>query len=153
LDALVSSRDSLRALEKQTNLERKMLDAIYEQEGCHPCEFDRNEVEIDSETRRLYEGTVEALVDYATQQVGGLRYIVKKAYYADRRIELLAHLLRTHPTQIIKTAIREAWLPLGAINEFTQSIVSYSVGVSLGRWDVRMHGRNQEVSGKGEAWD
>jgi len=153
LAALEASSESLRTLENQTELRSELLDSIYEQEGCHPCRFGWRDVELDPLVRRLYEGPIDTLVDYASQQVGGLRYIVKKAYYADRRIELLAHLLNSHPGHIINSAIHDEWLPLGAVNDFATSTISYVVGVVIGRWNVCVRRDARAVIGKHEAWD
>lgn len=85
------------------------------------------------------------LVETLCETHGYRRAYTKKAYWANRRVELTAHLVKTHPSDL-------ADIPLSDVTRHLRTpvadIVSYCVGVILGRWDVRLatSGRLSAVS-------
>ena len=91
------------------------------------------------------EGTARALLsgqwsDASESNVGfegSRRVLTKKGYFANRVVEVLAHTAQVHPSEVLKH--------LSGMDEWRQattaaladSVVSYSVGVAFGRFDVR----------------
>jgi len=77
---------------------------------------------------------ISELVETLCETHGYRRAYTKKAYWANRRIELTAHLVQTNPLDL-------SGLSLGDVTRHLQNpigdIVSYCVGAVFGRWDVR----------------
>jgi hypothetical protein len=130
------SRAVQEELEIAARIDQGLLRSIYEQEGTHPCDYDE-EKRVPDSFRSVFEGSIEELVDLAGEEIGGLRFTVKKAYHVDRRIEVLAHTLRCSPKAIVNKALAEQWLPKGTVEECAKTAVSFFVGTAFGRWDVR----------------
>jgi hypothetical protein len=84
---------------------------------------------------------MEKLVEHAKATVGARRYVVKKAYIADRTLELIAHVTKASPSSIAE--IMAARFTEQDKHEAAERVASWSVGVAFGRWDVdapaRMH--------------
>jgi hypothetical protein len=74
------------------------------------------------------------LVETLCEAHGYRRAYTKKAYWANRRLELTAHLAKTHPSDL-------GALPLGDVTRHLKTpfadVMSYCVGVIFGRWDLR----------------
>jgi hypothetical protein len=135
LDSLIDTFAIQNRLEASFGTNTSELEAVYAQEGHHPCSYDTGRT-LSAESRTLYEGSEEALIAAANEKTGGGRFAVKKAYFVDRRIELLCHVYRVHPEVIVRKAIAEQWIPSSEVREWSQRILSYFVGVAFGRWDI-----------------
>jgi Eco57I restriction-modification methylase len=77
------------------------------------------------------------LVQAATSIKGPRRQLTKRAYLVDRRIELLSHILETHPVEIASALTRtDSWAR--EPDAFAARLLSYAVGAAFGRWDIRL---------------
>jgi hypothetical protein len=77
---------------------------------------------------------MERLVEHAKEVVGSRRYVVKKAYIADRSLELIAHITKAAPSTLVEImATHTGELELRHASE---RIVSWCVGVAFGRWRI-----------------
>ena len=76
----------------------------------------------------------EMLVDKALRVVGPGRYVVKKMYLSDRRLELISHILNTHPCVIFDSV---AEIVAGEAGDYSALLLGILVGVAFGRWDIR----------------
>jgi hypothetical protein len=96
-----------------------------------PFEYARNG---ECDTSKVAGMGISELVKTLCETHGYRRAYTKKAYWANRRIELTAHLLAAHPVDLSK-------VPLGDVTRHLEhpaaDVVSYCVGVIFGRWDVR----------------
>jgi hypothetical protein len=135
--ALEKTLDLELMIERSSCFSDDQILAIREQEGAHPNLYQHKETSDKSRLRALYEGDDSSLIEATSEQAGRTRYIVKKAYHFDRKIELLAHLSRSHPAAIIETAISDQWLPVGHLANGCASYLSYAAGCVLSRWDIR----------------
>lgn len=88
----------------------------------------------DSDVSAVAKLSVSELVETLCETHGYRRAYTKKAYWANRRIELTAHLLQVHPSNL-------GSLSLGDVTRHLQKpvndVVSYCIGAVFGRWDVR----------------
>ena len=76
-------------------------------------------------------------VDLVVETCGFHRALSKKAYIADRRLELLAFLCETHPECVDSTRRQLQIVPPDLYQRVTRELLQYSFGVIVGRWDIR----------------
>ena len=90
---------------------------------------------IAPEIQAAIRSDIPSLIGKVCQTRGYRRAYTKKAYWADRKLELLAHLFQLRP---------EVLLRLGAnayakyLERPVADLISYFVGVVFGRWDLRI---------------
>ena len=77
----------------------------------------------------------DQLSDAAVDAHGGARYLSQKVFYADRRLEVIAHVLETSAVDVAGELAMHP--PPGFSTNLAVDLVSYLVGVAFGRWDVR----------------
>ena len=112
-------------------IEPDVAKSFLAEEVCSfPFEYPRNPQCDSSSVASL---SISELVKTVCEAQGYRRAYTKKAYWANRRIELTAHLLKTHPMDL-------RGLPLGDVTRHladpVADVLSYAVGVIFGRWDV-----------------
>ena len=112
------------------------LKVIRESCGYHPCEHPSKGCD-DLDVSQLYELQMDALVDSVATTLGGGRFITKKSFYADRRIELISHALHRNPRDIIKAINTHDLSEPGHCAELAARLISWTVGSTFGRWDIR----------------
>jgi len=106
--------------------------------GQHPLEY----ATVDSrreEICRLASLTESQLVAECVRLCGASRQVTKKAYIADRQLELIAHASRTSVATIASDEAVQTIMARQTQSGTAHSIVSYAVGVAFGRWDPK-HG-------------
>jgi len=79
--------------------------------------------------------SLSELVEALCERHGYRRAFTKKAYWANRRLELSSHLLQARPDSLSSLSIGDVTRHLAAP---TARLVSYALGVAVGRWDVRI---------------
>jgi hypothetical protein len=125
-----------KELESLSGLTEADLNAIHEQEGLHPCNYPRRQPSANAGV--FFSRSEEELVAEAAARFEGRRFALKKAYFSDRRLELICHIENSHPRSLIEAARSSDWLPEGTEAQLANQLVSYAVGLAFGRWDVRM---------------
>lgn len=97
--------------------------------------FDLPESVLDPATvSSFFRATVEELTRTASQVCGSKRYIVKKAYYVDRCIDLVAHALRAHPRSVIEAARLAGVGACAGKSHFAEQLLSWVFGLAVGRF-------------------
>lgn len=94
---------------------------------------------------RLASLTMSDLVKEAVERCGGSRSVVAKSYIADRRIELIAQILRRHPSAVLSALVDSKYMSHGEPTRSAIALFSYVVGCAFGRWDVRPARSQQDV--------
>ena len=109
-----------------------------------PLEYPRNQ---QCDTSSVADLSISELIKTLCETHGYRRAYTKKAYWANRRIELTAHLMKTHPIDMGDLSLGDVTRHL---NNPVADVVSYCVGVIFGRWDVRrgIAGRQSPVISK-----
>ncbi len=104
--------------------------------GEHPDKFPQRALthEEIADLNAIYEQPIEHIIDEEVQASGASRSLTKKTYIADRRLELLASRFKVHPKSIISARRTSQLLPTGMLRDVGARILSYSVGVCVGRW-------------------
>jgi hypothetical protein len=113
---------------------RRYLD---EEQGPHPDCYPRAALaDIDLAARYLAE-PIDRVIDEIVSISGGSRSIANLTYVGDRRLEVLAHAFRRHPSVLVQLRRERGILPPEEPTRTAADILSYLVGVAFGRWDAR----------------
>ena len=86
---------------------------------------------------RLASLSMSDLVVEAVERRGGSRSVVAKSFAGDRRTELIAQIVKRHPSVVLAALIDANYLPPGASTSSAKALTSYLIGTAFGRWDVR----------------
>ena len=106
--------------------------------GEHPLEYSLD-TSIDLvKLVELWESQLETLVALGVTMAGARRQITKKSYIADRRLELICHILGIAPERIVTSIIENNLISREMLVEVTKSVLSYALGTSFARWDIRI---------------
>ena len=127
-----------RALHDALALDREAEEYLDEEYGPHPASYPAAPIEDETNLARLATMPVEDVIDEAIAQRGGSRVIATKAYFLNRRIEILSHLTQRAPRRVVEVLERRALLPPDEPTASATALVSWLVGVAFGRWDVRI---------------
>ncbi len=128
-----------RTLHQLALLENSAERYIDEEIGRHPFTYKEGPTDEDRLRRYLRE-PIDEVIDELIGTRGGSRAIVNKTFFADRRLEVIAHGLERPPSQIESFRRKAAILPDGELKRSSSQMVSYLVGIAFGRWDVRKVG-------------
>ena len=113
--------------------DHKLIDGII---GPHPLRYETRSIPPDK-VATLWNASISDLTAKAISESGARRQVTKKAYIADRKLELIAHLLETSPKVIAEAVIESKSVEREVVVAHAQDMLSYCVGVTLRRWDVR----------------
>jgi hypothetical protein len=105
--------------------------------GRHPAAYDRGPID-EERFARLYQTSIDAVIDEIVAEKGGARAVANLNFFADRRLEVLAHGFERPPQQLAELRDRLELLPPDEPNSSANEVLSYLVGVAMGRWDVRI---------------
>ena len=146
----------LRILQMTYNLERHLheltlLDSdaasyLDDEVGPHPVAYTARPIDEHQLSRFLKE-PINKVIDELIDRRGGSRAIANLTFFADRRLEVIAHGLEQPPSQIESYRRRCAILPDGELARASSQIVSYLVGTAFGRWDLREVGNEPVLGG------
>ncbi len=114
--------------------------------GPHPASYSEGPLD-ERELRGFLHNPIEGVIDELIGRRGGSRAIANLTYFADRRLEVIAHGLERSPAQIEAFRREYAILPTGALADAAADVLSYLVGVAFGRWDLRAAGRPEPELG------
>ena len=107
--------------------------------GSHPNAYAQGPLD-ESELRRQLAAPIDGVIDELIERRGGSRAIANLTYFADRRLEVIAHGIERPPAQIEAFRRGEGILPAGALADAAADVLSYLVGAAFGRWDLRAAG-------------
>lgn len=122
---------------------------LYLDEECgpHPASYPKDPVAPgeEQELARLYQTPTDKVIEEATETRGGARTIATKSYSLDRRLEVLAHVFRRHPSVLVEARRRLGLLPPEEPRHSAEDLISYLVGCAFGRFDIRI-GRDPSLA-------
>ena len=111
--------------------------AIDEEVGIHPGSLDQlSKLDVD-QLKLLVDANEPKLIRLAAEKYGASRSISKKAFIANRKLELISLILNCHPETVIEHQIRHSLYSKSDLADFVRDLLSYFVGVAWGRWDIR----------------
>ena len=114
--------------------------------GPHPasyCQGPLNEREI----KRLLRAPINRVIAELIERRGGSRAIANLTFFADRQLEVIAHGLERPPSQIEAFRRQAGVLPFGEPATSAAEVLSYLVGLAVGRWDFRAAGATESSLG------
>ena len=117
---------------------------VEEEMGIHPDDLPADE-SVATDLVDAYNSTTEKLITEGVARRGGLKSLTQKTFVADRRLEILAHTYEVHPSVIVSRRRQEELRPAGCDRRIAEELLSYLVGCSFGRWDVRI-GRDPSLA-------
>ena len=109
---------------------------IAKEEGVHPTRYEKRTIDGDR-VRQLFAAGTEEIIRLTQAAIGSKRFVVKKAFFISREIDLLCHCFQVHPNEVIDALEGLQVLPLSWTVDCAKEFVSIAVGVTLGRWDIR----------------
>lgn len=113
--------------------------------GPHPLSYERKEIDR-HQLLDLYKQSDSDLISAAVEKCGARRQLTRKSYFANRRLELLSHILEAHPESIVRI-LREdpdAFV-FEDLRDILSGALSYAIGCAVGRWDVRRSSQQPDV--------
>jgi len=136
LRILSASADAEIIVRRSLKLELDALQAIQNDFGVHPCEYEEHDINS-ADFVQAYTDNLEQVIDEETADSGASRAVTKLSYYADRRVEVLCHKFRVHPQAVVDARRKKKLNVPGYLQGETAALISYQVGVIVGRWDIR----------------
>ncbi len=117
------------------DVDRNTFDDLY---GPHPSSYDSTLTDEQERAACVYLACDDMeLVAKAKEELGASRQVIKKSYFADRRLELASHLCRKSPHALVQAFARYGRATDAELVECTHRVLSYCLGVAFGRWDCR----------------
>ena len=114
--------------------------------GPHPTSYPVGPVD-ERELQRLLQDPIGKIIKGFIEQRGGSRAIANLTFFADRRLEVISHGLERPPSQIESFRRRAGILPSGELAVSAADVLSYLVGASVGRWNLRAAGVRESPLG------
>ena len=113
------------------------LQEIERAEGRALTSYPKKELQPE-EVSSLFRASVEELTARAKNICGAKRYVVKKAYFVHRAVDLGCHILGAHPQSIIEAARTAGARECGSEPAFATALLSWMLGVAIGRRNPRV---------------
>jgi len=134
---LRATLDAEREVHRIVEVDADTLDYLDEEVGRHPATYEAGKID-EARFARLYEAPIDAVIDEVISEKGGSRAIANLTFFADRRLEVLAHAFERPVDQLIALRDKLSLLPPEEPARSATDLLSYLVGVAFGRWDARI---------------
>ena len=137
VESIAESAAAERVIADAIDLDSDASDYLDQEIGPHPDSYPAETLQDTTNLARLFQLPMEELIKEAIAELGGSRTVATMTFVADRRLEILAHILRRHPS-VLRDSVRQLrLLPPGEPRGTADQVMSYLLGVAYGRWDVR----------------
>ena len=113
------------------DLTKEHLHAINDAEGAPLDSYPKRYLDPD-DVSKLFCASVEELTARAKAACGARRYIVKKAYFVQRAVDLGCHIFSAHPQSVIEAARSAGAAKCGSKYAFAAGLLSWMVGLAIG---------------------
>lgn len=138
---------SLTALRLTAEVEHLLTDALdidsegeaylNAEVGPHPESYPPGELD-EERFATSFQAPIGSIIEETIAREGGSRAVANLTYFADRRLEVLAHAFERPPSQLAEVRKRLGLLPPEQPRDAVEQLVSYLVGAAFGRWDIRV---------------
>jgi hypothetical protein len=149
VESIAESAATERVITGAIGLDSDALDYLDQEVGPHPDSYPAEPLQDTAQLERLFKLPMEELIKEAIAELGGSRTVATMTFVADRRLEILVHVLRRHPSVVRDTVQRLQLLPPGEPRATADEVLSYLVGVAFGRWDARAAGGRSDEPAAG----
>jgi hypothetical protein len=140
IESIAESADAEQVITDAIGLDSDAYDYLDQEVGPHPDSYPPEPVQDTTLLAHLFQLPMEELVKEAIAELGGSRTVATMAFVADRRLEILAHVLRRHPAVVRDSVQQLRLMPSAEPRATADEVLSYLVGVAYGRWDARAAG-------------
>jgi hypothetical protein len=113
--------------------DKSLIDKLY---GNHPAQYSAENAVDSAEFVRLMKMPIGKLVDKVAVERGNSRQLSKRAYWTDRRYELVAHQLRLPINAVIQYRRDLGITFVDRQISLTSSVISFALGCAFGRWSI-----------------
>ena len=103
--------------------------------GRHPLNYPSKNLS-ESVSSRMLRAETDEIIQQAVATGNTGRFITVKGYYADRHLEVVAHVLGVSP-EAFRDVYAERACSSVELQRFAVEVASQTLGVAFGRWDVR----------------
>lgn len=136
IEILEKTHELENSIQLLFGLDNSSLKEIESEFGPHPCKLPRTPISESQypNFQNYYTQPIDKAIYSLVDKSGGSRSITKKAYYVDRRIELLSTMFDCHPSEIINARRRLLGVPIEYCRNKVFELISFSVGVGFNRW-------------------
>jgi hypothetical protein len=142
VESIAESANAERIIADAIDLDNDALGYLDQEVGPHPDSYPTEPVQDTAYLALLFQLPMEGLIKEAIAELGGSRSVATMTFVADRRLEILAHMLRRHPS-VLRDSVRQLHLlPPGEPRATADDVMSYLLGVAYGRWDSRATSRH-----------
>jgi hypothetical protein len=138
LAVLESTLEMENLLHAAVNLDDRGLKYLDEEVGPHPANYKMSPPRDLQQFARLYTSPIDSVIDEVVKEKGGARAVANLTFFADRRLEVLAHAFECHPKELVEARRSKGLTPPGFLRSFANDLFSYLFGCAIGRWDVRI---------------
>ena len=87
---------------------------------------------------KLYTLTDGEILKYLRDHGVSGRAFVNQSYHSSRKVEIISHLAKRKGSTVARQIAEEGQYCSADLLSFAASVISYSVGVQVGRWDIRI---------------
>ena len=149
IESIAESAAAERVIADVISLDRDAYDYLDQEVGPHPDSYPHEPLQDITHLGRLFQLPMEELIKEAIAELGGSRTVATMTFVADRRLEVLAHVLRRHPSVVRDSVEPLHLLPPGEPRATADDVMSYLVGAAYGRWDIRATSRHPDEPSSG----
>jgi hypothetical protein len=110
--------------------------------GYYPTEYPKNKA-YSSEVAKLYLLDEDSIKRIAVKKYGGRRQLTKKAFFADRKLELICHTLELDLASVIQIIIENKISDPSDLENGVKELLLWIIGCVYGRWNYHITFRNE----------
>ena len=104
--------------------------------GSHPGSWPNRQVS-DPEAEQALSLPIDELIHRLVERDGASRSITKLCFYANRQLELAAQYAKCSPASLVEWRRTKSFVSKAQCLSIADMLLSLTVGVSFGRWDIR----------------
>ena len=113
VESIAESAAAERVIADAIGLDSDAWDYLDQEIGPHPDSYPAEPLQDTTHLARLFQLPMEELIKEAIAELGGSRTVATMTFVADRRLEILAHMLRRHPSVVRDSVQQLRLLPPG----------------------------------------
>jgi hypothetical protein len=117
---------------------------IAEGEGPDLSVYSANNT-LSESIEKIFQCSVEELTLLGKKHIGAKRFVVKKAFYVDRKIDLACHINKLPADIVIDEAKKIDPLDIDFGIHCAKELLAWGIGCCFGRWDIRKKKSNQNL--------
>jgi hypothetical protein len=134
---LRTSHDAELQLVEKLGIDQEGSRYLDDEQGAHPQTYATYPLPDEDRAARYMAEPMDRVIDEILDTSGGSRAVATLTFFANRRLEVLAHAFKRHPSVLINLRRQRGILPPEEPARTATDLISWLVGVAFGRWDAR----------------